>query len=100
MTAPSINRKRVTVEAEAKAAAPHVSASEVPGRKAKAGVLRALKKISEDSSADLLNGKAAHAAYGHKLWHSSTTRAAPPTPVVENTIQNHCADSCNLKPTG
>lgn len=65
MTALPTDSKRATVEAQVKASAVKLKAVKVPGRSAKTGVMHALKKISEDSNADLFSGKAAHAAFGH-----------------------------------
>lgn len=57
------NLKLVVPEADVKTPAPRTSA-QAPGKKAKAGVLRGLKKISDGTHADLFSGKAAHAAFG------------------------------------
>jgi hypothetical protein len=67
MTALSTDSKHATVEAQVKASAVKLKAVKVPGRSAEAGVARTLKKISEDSNADLFSGKAAHAAFSHIL---------------------------------
>lgn len=65
MTALPTDSKRATVEAQVKASSVKLEAAKVLGRSARAGVMYALKKISEDSNADLFGGKAAHAASGH-----------------------------------
>jgi len=66
MTALSIDLERATAEGQAKASASKLAAARVPkGKNAQAGVVRALKKISDDSNAELFSGKAAHAAFGH-----------------------------------
>ena len=49
----------------AKAPAPKATARAVPKRNAKAGVMRSLQKISDDSNAELFSGKAAFAAFGN-----------------------------------
>lgn len=67
MTALSIDLKRANVADQAKALAPktRAAASAPKGKNAKAGVMHALKKMSEDSNAELFSGKAAHAAFGN-----------------------------------
>lgn len=66
MTALSIDLQRTTSADRAKTPVPKQGAGSVSkGRNSKVGVMRSLQKMSDDSKAELLSGKAAHAAFGH-----------------------------------